>query len=112
MENVLTQKIGNYIKIFAMIILSVLLIYNGYEYTRSKEQLKQSKKTADSLEALIQKYKYDYIELKNRADELDSLIKTKTDNLTEVRASFGRRKKSPPKTPNESYNFVKKFLGE
>lgn len=112
MEDVLTQKIGNYIKIFAIVVLSALLIYNGYDYTRSKEQLRQSQKTADSLEALIQKYKFDYIELKNRADELDSLIKSKTDNLTEVKSSFGRRKKSPPKTANESYNFVKKFLGE
>ena len=112
MEDVLTQKIGNYIKIFAIVVLSILLIYNGYESNRSNLKLRQSQKTADSLEALIQKYKFDYIELKNRADELDSLIKSKTDNLTEVKSSFGRRKKSPPKTANESYNFVKKFLGE
>lgn len=112
MEDVLTQKIGNYIKIFAIVVLSILLIYNGYESNRSNLQLRQSQKTADSLEALIQKYKFDYIELKHRADELDSLIRIKTDNLSEVRGSFNRRKKSPPKTPNESYNFVKKFLGE
>ena len=112
MEDVLTQKIGNYIKIFAIVVLSILLIYNGYENKRSNLQLRQSQKTADSLQALIQKYKFDYIELKNRADELDSLIQIKTDNLSEVRGSFNRRKKSPPKTPNESYNFVKKFLGE
>lgn len=112
MEDVLTQKIGNYIKIFAIVVLSVLLLYNVYENNLSNLQLRQSQKTADSLEALIQKYKFDYIELKNRADELDSLIRIKTDNLTEVKSSFNRRKKNPPKTPNESYNFVKKFLGE
>ena len=112
MEDVLTQKIGNYIKMVSIAIFAILSIYVMYDNHNSKQQLRQSQKTADSLEALIEKYKYDYIELKNRADELDSLIKSKTDNLTEVKSSFGRRKKSPPKTPNESYNFVKKFLGE
>ena len=112
MEDVLTQKVGNYIKIFAITILSILLIYNGYENNRSNLQLKKSQKTADSLEALIQKYKFDYIELKNRADELDSLIRIKTDNLSEVKGSFNRRRKSPPKTPNESDIYVRKFLGE
>jgi len=112
MEDVLTQKIGNYIKIFAIVFLSILLIYNGYEYNRSKEELRQSQKTADSLEALINKYKFDYIELKKRADELDSLIKSKTNNLADVKGSFGRRRKTPPKTPNDADIYVRKFLGE
>lgn len=112
MEDVLTQKIGNYIKIFAIVVLSILLIYNGYENNRSNIQLKKSQKTADSLDALIQKYKFDYIELKKKADRQDSILNIKKDNLAEVRGSFNRRKKSPPKTPNDAYNFVNKFLGE
>ena len=112
MEDVLTQKIGNYIKIFAIVVLSILLIYNGYENNRSNLQLKKSQKTADSLEALIEKYQYDYVELKKKADELDSLLNLKKDNLTEVRGSFNKRKKSPPKTPSDAYNFINKFLGE
>ncbi len=112
MEDVLTQKIGNYIKIFAITILLIILIYNGYENNRSNLQLKQSQKTADSLEALIEKYQYDYIELKKRSDELDSILNLKKNELTEVKGSFNKRRKTPPKTANESYVFVNKFLGE
>ena len=97
---------------FALVLFSILFLYVLYDNDRSKEQIRKSAKTADSLEALIQKYKFDYIELKNKADELDSLIRIKTDNLSEVRGSFNRRRQSPPKTPNEADIYDRKFLGE
>ena len=97
---------------FTLILFSILFLYVLYDNDRSKEQIRQSTKKSDSLQALIEKYQYDYVELKNRADELDSLIRIKTDNLSDVKRSFGRIKKSPPKTPSDAYNFINKFLGE
>jgi hypothetical protein len=52
MEDVLEKKIGDYIKIVAILVLSILLIYNVYQNSQSKEQIKVSTKTKDSLEAL------------------------------------------------------------
>ncbi len=97
---------------FALVLFSALFLYVLYDNDISKNQIRQSTKKSDSLEALIEKYQYDYVELKKKADELDSLLNLKKDNLTEVRGSFNKRKKSPPKTPNDAYNFVNKFLGE
>jgi hypothetical protein len=108
----LKDKVHYYIKMFALVLFSVLFLYVLYDNDRSKEQIRKSTKKSDSLESLIEKYQYDYIELKNKADELDSILNIKKDNLSEVKGSFNRRKKSPPKTPNDSYNFVNKFLGE
>lgn len=112
MEDVLEKKIGNYIKIFAMIILSILLLYNVYEHNSSKEQLKKSQKTADSLEALIEKYKYDYIELKDRADELDSLIKVRKDSILIVKEKFYIYKNKEIKNPDEATKYIINFLKE
>lgn len=108
----LKERVHYYIKMFALALFSVLFLYVLYDNDRSKEQIRKSTKTADSLEALIEKYQYDYIELKKKADEQDSILNVKKDNLAEVKSSFNRRKKSPPKTPNDAYNFVNKFLGE
>lgn len=112
MDYTFRQNIYYYIKMFALILFSILFLYVLYDNDRSKEQIRKSKKTADSLEALIEKYEYDYIELKKKADEQDSILDIKKDNLAEVKSSFNRRKKLPPKTPNDAYNFVNKFLGE
>ena len=112
MEDVFSARIGNYIKMFAIGLFFILFIYVAYENNSSKQQIKASTKTADSLEALMEKYQYDYIELKKKADELDSILNVKKDNLTEVKGSFNRRKKSPPKTPSDAYNFINKFLSE
>lgn len=106
------ENIFHYIKMFALVLFSVLFLYVLYDNDRSKNQIRQSTKKSDSLEALIEKYQYDYIELKKKADELDSILNLKKDILVEVRGSFNKRKKSPPKTPNDAYNFVNKFLGE
>lgn len=110
MENVLTQKIGNYIKIFAMVVLSILLIYNGYEYNRSKEQLRQSQKTADSLEALVNKYEFDYTNLKKRADELDSIIKVRKDSILIIRKKFYVYRDKEIKNPDEATKYIINFL--
>ena len=112
MDYTFRQNIYYYIKMFTLILFSILFLYVLYDNDRSKEQIRQSTKKSDSLQALIEKYQYDYVELKNRADELDSLIRIKTDNLSDVKRSFGRIKKSPPKTPSDAYNFINKFLGE
>lgn len=110
MEDVLTQKIGNYIKMFAMGILFILLIYNVYENNRSKEQLKQSTKTADSLEALINKYESDYTTLKKRADDLDSLIKVRKDSILIIRKKFYVYRDKEIKNPDEATKYIINFL--
>ena len=110
MEDVLTKKIGNYIKIFAIIILSILLIYNGYENNRSNLQLRQSQKTADSLEALIKKYEFDYTTLKKRADKLDSLIAVRKDSILIIRKKFYVYRDREIKNPDEATKYIINFL--
>ena len=112
MDDIFSEKIGNYIKMFAIGLFFILFIHVVYDNNISKQQIKASTKTADSLEALMEKYQYDYIELKKKADELDSILNVKKDNLAEVKGSFNRRKKSPPKTPNDAYTFINKFLSD
>jgi len=112
MEDFLTQKIGNYIKIFAILVLSILLIYNVYENSRSKEQLRQSTKKSDSLEALIEKYQYDYIDLKKRADVLDSIIKVRKDSILIVKERFYIYKSKEIKNPDEATKYIINFLKE
>jgi competence protein ComGC len=110
MEDVSIQKIGNYIKIFVITVLSILLIYNVYDNSRSKEQLKESKKTADSLEALINKYEFDYTTLKKRADELDSLIKVRKDSILIVKQKFYIYRDKEIKNPDEATKYIINFL--
>lgn len=110
MEDVLTQRIGNYIKIFAIAALSILLIYNGYENNRSNLQLRQSQKTADSLESLINKYQFDYIVLKKRADELDSLITVRRDSILIIRKKFYVYRDKEIKNPDEATKYIINFL--
>lgn len=110
MEDILTQKIGNYIKIFVISVLSILLIYNVYDNSRSKEQLIQSKKTADSLEALINKYEFDYTNLKKRADELDSLITVRKDSILIIRKKFYVYRDKEIKNSDEAKKYIINFL--
>jgi len=110
MEDVLTQKIGNYIKIFTIVVLSILLLYNGYEYSRSKEQLIQSKKTADSLEALINKYEFDYTTLKKRTDKLDSIIAVRKDSILVIRKKFYVYRDREIKNSDEAKKYIINFL--
>ena len=112
MQYTVRQNIYYYIKMFVLVLFSVLFLYVLYDNDISKEQIRKSTKKSDSLEALIDKYQYDYIELKKKADGLDSILNVKKDKLAEVKGSFNRRKKSPPKTPSDAYNFINKFLSE
>jgi hypothetical protein len=108
----LKDKVHYYIKMFALALFSVLFLYVLYDNDSSNEKIRKYTKKSDSLEALMEKYQYDYIELKKKADIQDSILNIKKDNLAEVKGSFNKRKKSPPKTPNDAYNFINKFLGE
>jgi hypothetical protein len=112
MEDVLEKTIGNYIKMFAIAVLSILLIYNAYENNQSKLQIKSSTKTKDSLEALINKYELDYSELKKRADKLDSLIKVRKDSILIVKERFYVYKNRQIKNPDEATKLIKNFLNE
>ena len=112
MEYVLEKRIGNYIKIFAIVVFAILFVYVVYDNNRSKEQIKSSTKTKDSLGALINKYQYDYIELKKKADKMDSILNVKKDKLEEVKGSFNKRRKPTIKNSNEAIKYINKFLSE
>jgi hypothetical protein len=112
MEDVSGKITKDYIYGFALAILSILLIYNGYQNLQSKLQIQSSTKTKDSLEALINKYQYDYIELKRRADKMDSLLNVKKDKLQEVKGSFNKKRKPTIKNSNEAIKYINKFLSE
>ena len=64
MEDVLEKKVGDYIKLIAIAVFAILFLYVIYDNHTSKEQIRASTKTKDSLEALIQKYEFDYVALK------------------------------------------------
>ena len=110
MENVLTQKIGNYIKMFAIGLFAILFIYIVYDNNSSKEQVRVSTKTKDSLEALINKYEFDYTTLKKRADELDSLIKVRKDSVLIVKQKFYIYRDKEIKNPDEATKYIINFL--
>ena len=112
MEDVLEKKIGNYIKMFTVVVFSVLFLYMIYDNHTSKEQIKVSTKTKDSLEALIQKYESDYVELKKRADNLDSLIKVRKDSILIIKERFYVYRNREIKNPDEATKLIKKFLNE
>ncbi len=112
MEYVLEKRIGNYIKIFAIVVFAILFVCVVYDNNRSKEQIKSSTKTKDSLEALINKYQYDYIELKKRADRIDSILNVKKDNLEDVKTSFNKKRKPTIKNSNDAIKYINKFLSE
>lgn len=112
MEDVLEKRIGNYIKIFVIAVFAILFIYVVYDNNRSKEQIKVSTKTKDSLEALIQKYESDYVELKKRADNLDSLIKYRKDSILIIKERFYVYKNREIKNPDEATKLIKNFINE
>ena len=112
MEDVLEKRIGNYIKFFVIAVFAILFVYVVYDNNRSKEQMKSSTKTKDSLEALINKYQYDYIELKKRADIMDSILNVKKDNLEDVKKSFNKKRKPIIKNSNDAIKYINKFLSE
>lgn len=112
MEDVLEKKVGDYIKIIAIAVFAIMFLYVIYDNHTSKEQIKSSTKTKDSLEALIQKYEFDYVALKNRADKLDSLIKVRKDSILIIKERFYVYKNREIKNPDEATKFIKNFLNE
>jgi hypothetical protein len=112
MNDVSEKKIGDYIKIIAITIFTILFLYMMYDNHTSKEQIKVSTKTKDSLEALIKKYEFDYIELKKRADDLDSLIKVRKDSILIIKERFYVYKNREIKNPDEATKLIKNFLNE
>lgn len=112
MEDVIEKKIGNIIKIIAIAIFSIIFIYIVYDTHSAKEQIKSSTKTKDSLEALIKKYQYDYISIKKRADELDSLIKIKNDSVIIIKQRFYVYRSKEIKNPDEATKYIINFLKE
>jgi hypothetical protein len=112
MENVLDSKIGNYIKMFVIGLFAILFIYIVYDNHTSKQQIKVSTKTKDSLEALLLKYESDYVELKNKADKLDSIIKVKTDSVLIIKKTFYVYRDKEIKNPDEATKYIKNFLNE
>jgi hypothetical protein len=112
MNDVSEKKIGDYIKIIAITIFTILFLYIIYDNYTSKEQIKSSTKTKDSLEALINKYEFDYVELKKRADNLDSLIKVRKDSILIIKERFYIYKNREIKNPDEATKLIKNFLNE
>jgi len=112
MHDVSEKKIGDYIKIIAITIFAILFLYIIYDNYTSKEQIKSSTKTKDSLEALINKYEFDYVELKKRADNLDSLIKVRKDSILIIKERFYIYKNREIKNPDEATKLIKNFLNE
>jgi len=88
----------------------ILFIFIGTKI--EGDNIRQYTKTKDSLEALINKYQYDYIELKRRADKMDSLLNIKKDKLEEVKGSFNKKRKPTIKNSNEAIKYINKFLSE
>jgi hypothetical protein len=76
------------------------------------DNIRQYTKTKDSLEALIKKYQYDYISIKKRADELDSMIKVRTDSVIIIKQKFYVYKSKEIKTPDEATKYIINFLRE
>lgn len=112
MERILETKIGNYIKFFGIVLFAILFLYVTYDNNQSKNQIIKSTKTKDSLEALIKKYQYDYTTLKKRADELDSMIKIRTDSVIIIKQRFYVYKSKEIKNPNEATKYIINFLKE
>jgi len=110
MNGVLEEKIGKYVKMFVIGVFAILFVYLVYDNNRSKEQIKTSTKTKDSLDALINKYEFDYTNLKKRADELDSLIKVRKDSILIIRKKFYVYRDKEIKNPDEATKYIINFL--
>lgn len=91
----------------------LLFVFYIFKDTKnSAEEIRQYTKTKDSLEALVQKYQYDYTFLKKRADELDSLIKVKTENVRIVKQKFYIFRDRKITNPDSATKFIKDFIKE
>ena len=91
----------------------LLFVFYMFKDTQnSAEEVRQYTKTKDSLEALVQKYQYDYTFLKKRADELDSIIKVKSENVRIVKERFYIYRDRKITNPDSATKFIKDFIKE
>ena len=106
------KKIQMVVKSFAVFGAIGIILFIFISTKIEGDNIRQYTKTKDSLEALINKYQYDYIELKKKADKMDSLLNAKKDKLEEVKGSFNKRRKPTIKNSNEAIKYINKFLSE
>jgi hypothetical protein len=106
------KKIQMVVKSFAVFGAIGVILFIFIDTKIEGNNIRQYTKTKDSLEALINKYQYDYIELKRRADKMDSLLNVKKDKLEEVKGSFNKKRKPTIKNSNEAIKYINKFLSE
>jgi hypothetical protein len=106
------KKIQMILKLFATFaaIGVILSIFIGTKI--EGDNIRQYTKTKDSLEAVINKYEFDYVELKKRADKLDSLIKVRKDSILIIKERFYIYKNREIKNPDEATKLIKNFLNE
>jgi hypothetical protein len=106
------KKIQMILKAFATFTAIGVILFIFIATKIEGDNIRQYTKTKDSLEALINKYQYDYIELKRRADKMDSLLNVKKGDLQEVKNSFNKKRKPTIKNSNEAIKYINKFLSE
>jgi hypothetical protein len=106
------KKIQMVVKSFAVFGAIGVILFIFIATKIEGDNVRQYTKTKDSLEALINKYQYDYIELKKKADKMDSILNVKKDKLEEVKGSFNKRRKPTIKNSNEAIKYINKFLSE
>jgi hypothetical protein len=106
------KKIQMILKAFVVLAVIGIILFIFIDTKIEGNNIRQYTKTKDSLEALINKYQYDYIELKRRADKMDSLLNVKKDKLEEVKGSFNKKRKPTIKNSNEAIKYINKFLSE
>jgi hypothetical protein len=106
------KKIQMVVKSFAVFGAIGVILFIFIATKIEGDNVRQYTKTKDSLEALINKYQYDYIELKKKADKMDSILNVKKDKLEEVKSSFNKRRKPTIKNSNEAIKYINKFLSE
>jgi hypothetical protein len=106
------KKIQMVVKSFAVFGAIGVILFIFIATKIEGDNVRQYTKTKDSLEALINKYQYDYIELKKKADKMDSILNVKKDKLEEVKSSFNKKRKPTIKNSNEAIKYINKFLSE
>jgi hypothetical protein len=106
------KKIQMILKAFAIFGAIGIILFIFIETKIEGDNIRQYTKTKDSLEALIKKYQYDYISIKKRADELDSMIKVRTDSVIIIKQKFYVYKSKEIKNPDEATKYIINFLKE
>jgi hypothetical protein len=106
------KKIQMVVKSFAVFGAIGIILFIFISTKIEGDNIRQYTKTKDSLEALIKKYEFDYVELKKRADNLDSLIKVRKDSILIIKERFYVYKNREIKNPDEATKLIKNFINE